>query len=587
MVLPPPPPPRADQYPYTEELLALQRSRADPPRRVPPPLAVRTSPLEWYEWAAALAAHPDRRFADYISCGIREGFRVGYDYAGKRESAKRNMLSAREHPAVVQDYLEDECSKGRVLGPFPPEAVPEVHVSRFGVIPKRGVNKWRLILDLSSPDGSSVNDGIRPDLCSLAYVSVDDATRASARAGQGALLAKIDIKRAYRLVPVHPEDRLLLGMAWDGRVFVDTVLPFGLRSAPKIFTALADALEWVIRQTGVQTVLHYLDDFLVVGEPNSERCAVDLQRLLEVFARLRVPVAREKLEGPVTCLVFLGIELDTVRMCLRLPQEKLDDLRTVLAEWRMKKFCHIRELRSLVGKLQHACKVVRPGRTFLRRMFDLLKGSATRHHPFVRLNAAFRSDLAWWQAFLTTWNGVSMLTEPDHIPPDVDLYTDAAGAQGCGAWAGVSWFQYFWPQDYGAHSIAVKELLPLVMACVVWGKMWGRKSVLAHCDNQAVVEVVNAGYSRDPHLMQLLRSLFFVTAHLDISLRAVHIPGRVNIGADALSWDDLLLFHVQVPEAWPSPTPLPPALPDLLVHSQPDWTSPSWSRLFEACLRQV
>ena len=55
--------------------------------------------------------------------------------------------------------------------------------NRFGVIPKRGVNKWRLILDLSSPDGSSVNDGIRPDLCSLAYMSVDDAARASARAG--------------------------------------------------------------------------------------------------------------------------------------------------------------------------------------------------------------------------------------------------------------------------------------------------------------------------------------------------------------------------------------------------------------------
>ena len=92
---------------------------------------------------------------------------------------------------MVQGYLEDECSKGRVLGPFPPQAL-EVHVSRFGVIPNKGVNKWRPILDLSLPDGSSVNDRIQPELCSLAYVSVDDAARASARAGQGALLAKID-----------------------------------------------------------------------------------------------------------------------------------------------------------------------------------------------------------------------------------------------------------------------------------------------------------------------------------------------------------------------------------------------------------
>ena len=140
-----------------------------------------------------------------------------------------------------------------------------------------------LILDLSSPEGRSVNDGIQPALCSLSYVSIDDAARAVAKAGRGALLAKVDIKSAYRIVEVHPEDRPLLGMLWDGGLFIDSVLPFGLRSAPKIFTALADALEWIVRQAGVETVFHYLDDFLIVGNPASEQCKVDLQRLLEVF----------------------------------------------------------------------------------------------------------------------------------------------------------------------------------------------------------------------------------------------------------------------------------------------------------------
>ena len=125
--------------------------------------------------------------------------------------------------------------------------------------------------------------------------------------GRGALMAKVDVKSAYRLVPVHPEDRLLLGMSWEGDIFVDTVLPFGLRSAPKIFTAPADALEWVTRQSGVETVIHYLDDFFLLGEPDSEQCAVYLQLLLGVFTRLKVPVAMEKLEGPVTRLTFLGI----------------------------------------------------------------------------------------------------------------------------------------------------------------------------------------------------------------------------------------------------------------------------------------
>ncbi len=86
-------------------------------------------------------------------------------------------------------------------------------VSRFGVIPKRGqTNKWRLILDLSYPPGSSVNDGISLEMSSLYYVSVDTAVRQILELGRGALLAKMDIDHAYRNVPVHPDDSQLLGM---------------------------------------------------------------------------------------------------------------------------------------------------------------------------------------------------------------------------------------------------------------------------------------------------------------------------------------------------------------------------------------
>lgn len=83
--------------------------------------------------------------------------------------------------------------------------------------------------------------------------------------GVGTLMAKIDIKSAYRMIPVHPADRPLLGWKWEGQVFVDSALPFGLCSAPKIFTAVADVIEWCFRQAGVQYVDHYLDDYIVLG----------------------------------------------------------------------------------------------------------------------------------------------------------------------------------------------------------------------------------------------------------------------------------------------------------------------------------
>ena len=201
-----------------------------------------------------------------------------------------NIQSASDHPRVVHDCLAGKCAAGRILGLFPPASLDGVQVSPLGVVPKKGVNKWRLILDLSSPEGHSVNDAISRDLCSLSYISVDDAAKAVTRVGRGALLAKVDIKNAYRIVEVHPEDRLLLGMQFEGLLYVDSVLPFGLRSAPKIFTAIADALEWIVSKAGVRTMFHYLDDFLIVAHPASNQCRDDLRRLLDVFTHLRVPI---------------------------------------------------------------------------------------------------------------------------------------------------------------------------------------------------------------------------------------------------------------------------------------------------------
>ena len=101
----------------------------------------------------------------------------------------------------------------------------------------------------------------------------------------------------------------------------------------------------------------------------------------------------------------------------------------------------------LVGKLQHASKVVQPGRTFLHRMFAILKGSG-RHQPLIRLNAAFRSDPTWWHTFLEHWNGVAMFAAAQGGPPDHHLFTDASGTLGCGAWSGYLCFQYLWPEAF-------------------------------------------------------------------------------------------------------------------------------------------
>ena len=80
-----------------------------------------------------------------------------------------------------------------MLGPFSKESLPHVQVSPFGVIPKSEPGKWRLILDLSAPEGCSVNDGISKESCSLSYMSVDDVAARVVKMGRGSLMAKFDL----------------------------------------------------------------------------------------------------------------------------------------------------------------------------------------------------------------------------------------------------------------------------------------------------------------------------------------------------------------------------------------------------------
>ena len=118
--------------------------------------------------------HPDQDYVKYILSGIEHGFHIGVDDAREFKSATYNMLSARQTSQVVEEYLHTEVGKGSILGPFAPGSAPPVHVNRLGVIPKMyQPGKWRIITDLSYPEGHSVNDAINPELCSMSYITVD------------------------------------------------------------------------------------------------------------------------------------------------------------------------------------------------------------------------------------------------------------------------------------------------------------------------------------------------------------------------------------------------------------------------------
>ena len=187
---------------------------------------------------------------------------------------------------------------------------------------------------------------------------------------------------------------------------------------------------------------------------------------------------------------FLGIGLDTNSRRLQLPDEKLRRLKVEIESWATRQVCTKREVLSLIGQLEHACCVVKPGRSFLQRTITLSTVAKQLHHR-VWLNKSFRSDLQWWAQFLQNWNGVGMMSAVAWCGFGATITSDASGSWGCGAYVSSGeWFQLEWPSSWQQIHITVKELLPVVLSVAIWGSMWQGKAVHCRCDNAAVVAIL-------------------------------------------------------------------------------------------------
>ena len=201
----------------------------------------------------------------------------------------------------------------------------------------------------------------------LIYVTVEKAV---SQIKPNSYLKKIDLKSAYRHVPIQPSNYRATGLAWQfqGDQHVTYLyynkLPFGASKSPEVFHRLTQAVTRMMARRGFRTILAYLDDFLIIGDTKHE-CELAYYELIKLLTELGFNINWEKAVAPTQRLTFLGIEIDTVLRQLCLPDSKLCELRQLLSDTLLKRSITKRELQSLVGKLNFAARVVFGGRTFL------------------------------------------------------------------------------------------------------------------------------------------------------------------------------------------------------------------------------
>ena len=213
------------------------------------------------------------------------------------------------------------------------------------------------------------------------------------------MLAKIDIQSAFRLLPVHPEDHYLLTMSWKGEVCFAHCISFSLQSAPKLFNILANLLSWAAQKAGVSYLIHYLDDYLTIGPPLSQVCQCNVDIFTSLCKDLGVFLATDKLEGPAISLFFLDIILDTCRMEIRLPVDKLSRPQEIIKAWLLRTKATKREI--FTGSHIMTCYQSSKARQQNFCFTYVLDRCTTQklHFITIRLNKAFRSDLFRWHIF--------------------------------------------------------------------------------------------------------------------------------------------------------------------------------------------
>ena len=508
-----------------------------------------------------LRGHPDQGVVNYVLTGLRTGFDIGYNGILNPISRGNNKSARDNHVQVTQAILK-EVTRGHTAGPFPFPPFPVNHISPLGAAPKPD-GTARLVLDLSQPRGISVNDGISKTEFPTEYTHFDRATEMVHRLGRGCLLSKIDIKHAYRLMPVRKEDWPLLVYQWEGQYYVDLVLPFGGRSSASIFTTFADLVCWILTQKRGLNAVHYSDDYLLASPPQPPVAQQDLTTFKGTFFTLGIPIAEDKLIGPTTNLIFTGIAIDTQQFLISIPQEKVQEVMEQMPKWCKRRTCTQVQLQSLTGKLNFFGKVIRAGRVFTRRLIDLIH---TVHRPnhHISLTSSAREDLHWWCELLQSWNQASIIPDPKLVlSTDILLFTDAAKRQGFGAILGNSWIQSSWPPLWQAMEIDIKELFAIVAAVVTWGHLWQGRRIVVVTDNKPITQIWSSGSTPAPDLMALTRRLFLFAAQNHFSISFKHILGHFNPVADALSRFQVERFRQLMPTADVHPTAIPETVWDI------------------------
>ena len=459
---------------------------------------------------------------------LRFGWPSNYTAPNPPNPTLKNHPSALAYASEVDRFIDKELSKGALLGPFAaPPFAPWTQVSPLMTAEKKDSHRRRVIIDLSFPEGGSVNDGVARNFfqgsdTSYTLPTVHDLAQRIIKLGPGALIWKTDLES-------DPLDYPLMAIFHKGSYYVDICPSFGCRGSSAAQQRVSLAVCHLMALRGFST-LAYIDDFCGAHASFSE--AVSAFATFESLCdTLGLKTAPEKSSFPSTNMEWLGFRFDTLKMEITIPEEKLREVLDLMDQWNAKTHASRRDLQSLTGKLNHIALCVLPARRFMARVLSSLRAAPQTGR--VRIDEEARRDIAWFVKYAEASNG-RLLLRP--VLNKIYIECDAC-LEGGGGFSHTKYYSVRFPLQWIVdHHISRLEALNIIIAVksLIADDLHSTEIVIK-TDNIAAAYSLTSGKAKDPVIASCARELWLIAATRQLTLTVEHVPGESLVLADALS----------------------------------------------------
>lgn len=424
--------------------------------------------------------------------------------------------SKQEH----NDYLKSINNLLKIKAISQCSHVKDEFISSVFLIPKVNGEK-RFILNLKE-----LNKFVK-----TCHFKMEDYRTASKFVTQNCYMATLDMKDAYFLLPIHEDHKKYLRFEYDHILYEFNCLPFGLSTAPFVFTKLMKPVVQKLRLNGFMSTI-YLDDIFLVDRTYYE-CQQNINFTKTLLVDLGFVINFEKscLEPKQQCK-YLGFIFDSYEMTLKLPDSKIIALKKLLSGFKKMSKCNLRDFAKFLGHLTSVCPAIQYGWLYTK-LFERHKYLCLCKNPSynqtISLPDHFKEDITWWEMNINS-NSPFKFNQFQ-----LEIYSDASSS-GWGAYCEGNKAHGFWKLEERNMHINFLEIRAAFLGLKTFANNKHCCEILLRIDNVTAISCINRmGSIKYSHLNQITREIWQWCEERRITLFASYINTRDNCEADELS----------------------------------------------------